>query len=99
MVVPNKVEDHIFNFIDLFFCISRGEPTIGGIVSKMSEHTSNVLGSLQDTRTKVLIGWKDDKILVLSEIVEELLLVGRQVWCDSTPNERGLELLQKVSDS
>jgi hypothetical protein len=47
----------------------------------------------------VFVGWEDDEILGVVEIVEEFLLVGHQVWCNSMTDECRYELLQEVTSN
>jgi hypothetical protein len=42
VVVPNKVEDHCSHFADCLVGISRRELTIGCIISKVVENSSDV---------------------------------------------------------
>jgi hypothetical protein len=83
-VIVNEIFDHGISFFNGLLGFFGRELTIGDIVREVLQNFFDVLLAFQDARPKVFIRRNDDKILGVSQVLEEFVLERRQVRLSST---------------
>jgi hypothetical protein len=97
-VITDEILNHFTSFCNGLLCFVRRELTLGDIIREVLQNFFDLLLAFQDTRPKVSIRWNDDKVLGVSQFLEEFVLEWRQVWLNSTPSKVCCGLLEKVGD-